>query len=212
MPLHNATVVMGVNLSTLDIPARQGPLLIALNVAFMVWMLAVVSVRLYYEGRVLHTLWWDDWKSFLLTLSLCVSANESIDTCFIAAFCSVAHSAVIIDGLTIGFQDYLRAYILGTPSILRRLSILLLYCRVFRVEDTPRRAIMLGIVMISLYYLVNVSIEIAITVQCYPPMKMIFKDKFIAPIIQNIFSVVSDFYVFAIPIPTVIRLNVSTKK
>ena len=101
----------------------------------------------------------------------------------------------------------------GPTIFFTKLSLLLLYLRLFSLDRTIRLAIYVGIAANLVFYATTSIIfgalclprhgqgwlETARTARCKHSLVMDYP--------QGIFGVVSDFYIFIIPIPIVIRMN-----
>ncbi|KAH8654975.1 hypothetical protein BGZ60DRAFT_532605 [Tricladium varicosporioides] len=206
---------LGVKSNFINPPSQQ-PALIILNAVFLALMVIVVAIRLYSKARILRTIGWDDY------------------TCAMAALASTAHSVVMLNNLQLGYGRHLwdvRATTLMNISNVRRLnstsiiypiviflvkiSILLLYFRIFGVNRKVRIAVYVGIVVLALFYLAYVGVQAAFMVDCVTQASMaksLCKNVYPVTVFQSVFNVCSDFYVFIIPIPRIIDLQVTKRQ
>ena len=99
-----------------------------------------------------------------------------------------------------------------------KLSLLLLYLRLFSPNQTNKYAIYIGIMANLVFYATNVVI---FGVLCLPRHGQTWLESLentkcertiVLEYAQGIFGVVSDFYLFLIPIPTVIKLKLPLRK
>lgn len=140
----------------------------------------------------------------------------------------------MLDNLKLGYGRHLwdiRAVSLIDVSVTRRLSstsiiypfviyfvklsILLLYIRIFGVYEKVRLACYFGIVFFTLFYIAYAGVQVAFLVECVSSaslQKELCKNVYNLTIFQSAFNVVSDFYVFIIPIPRIIDLQVNKRQ
>lgn len=99
-----------------------------------------------------------------------------------------------------------------------KLSLLLLYLRLFSLNRIIKYAIYFGIMANLVFYATNAVIfgvlclprhgqtwlELTLTAKCWRTILLDY--------VQGIFGVVSDFYIFIIPIPPVIKLKLPLRK
>lgn len=115
--------------------------------------------------------------------------------------------------------------LLGSGTILYSLTMLfvkmalfLLYYRVFAVQRRTKVAIYLGMIIICLFYLQSV---IYTMVLCIPRRKeswvsphfisRCYQSEVMADV-QGAFGLVSDLYIYILPLPILLRLQMSVKK
>lgn len=119
----------------------------------------------------------------------------------------------------LNLQRFVVLDVLYSPSVLfAKLSLLILYLRIFRPNDGLRYCIYFSMVLLSLFYSATFtayailsiprrgqtqleSIESANTAKDIP-----------LGIAQGVFSVASDFYIFCLPIPVVWKLQLPRRK
>lgn len=103
-------------------------------------------------------------------------------------------------------------------AFLTKLSLLLLYLRIFKPNKTTRYAVYLGVVVNFLFYL---STFIVMASFCIPRPHQSFLETIFGQRCQRandlsypqgIFGVVSDFYIFFLPMPAVFQLNLPMRK
>jgi hypothetical protein len=96
-----------------------------------------------------------------------------------------------------------------------KLSILLLYIRVFGVARSVRLSSWFEICLFTLFYLAYAGVQIASLIQCVTADSVktgLCKDVYALTIAQGAFNVLSDFYVFIIPIGCIVRLQVTKRQ
>lgn len=197
-------------------PPSRNAALIALNTVFLALMVTVVSMRLYVKTRVVRTMGGDDY------------------TCAIAAVSSIAHSTIMLTNLKLGYGRHLwdiSALTLINVSNVRRLdgtsviypfviyfvklSILLLYLRLFGIYNKMRLAIYGGIVLFTLFYIAYLGVQSSYMRYCVseadltkPPCSSVYG----VTTFQGAFNVASDFYVFFLPLPRLLKLHVGRRE
>jgi hypothetical protein len=152
-----------------------------------------------------------------------------------AAIASTVHSAMILNSIHLGFGRHLwdiRAIILIKPMNVRLLectsliypfaiwfikySILLLYLRLFGVYKSVRIACYAGIAFLTAFYLSYLGVQIGFLLECITPNALITnklcKNLYALTVFQSAVNVATDFYVFLIPIPRILDLNVARSK
>lgn len=101
-----------------------------------------------------------------------------------------------------------------------KISILLLYLRIFKVFKSVRLAVYVGSVFIAAFYISYTIAQSILLVnwhwQCDPKDPTtdlaLCQKVFFVTIIENAFNVVSDFYVYLIPTPYLLRLPVRKRQ
>ncbi|CAG8961397.1 hypothetical protein HYFRA_00013345 [Hymenoscyphus fraxineus] len=205
--------------SNFDHPADdRASVLIILNAIFLSLTVIAVSMRLYAKGMILHTLGWDDY------------------TCVISGLLSALHTAAMLDMLNLGYGRHLwdlRAVTFLKPSnVIRvssltliypvciyfiKLSILLLYLRIFGVDRKIRNASYFCIGFLTLFYISYEGVQIATNVRCTRPLRPnsslgVCRSIYAVNVYQSVFNVASDFYIYLIPIPAIRKLHVSRRQ
>ena len=108
--------------------------------------------------------------------------------------------------------------ILGPGIFFAKSSLLLLYLRIFGPKKSTRYAIYFGLVFAFCLYWVNIPIT---AYYCGPPAgkpwslsEMGFKCKkpIILAVVQGPFNVVLDLFIFILPIPVVMGLQMSSRR
>lgn len=96
-----------------------------------------------------------------------------------------------------------------------KLSILLLYHRIFGVHRTVRVGVWIGAVFFTLFYVAYLAVQIVYLVECTnseaierAPCNSIYG----VTIFQGALNVASDFYVLLLPLPYLIKLHVSQRQ
>ena len=106
----------------------------------------------------------------------------------------------------------------GPSVFFAKLSILLLYLRIFSPDRWTRLFIYLGIWVIFIYYMVTASIFVGL---CSPrhgeswPVALLSSrcgETMVMTYVQGIFNIVSDFYVLVLPLPVVWKLQLPLRK
>ncbi|ERF77190.1 hypothetical protein EPUS_06470 [Endocarpon pusillum Z07020] len=198
-------------------PPSHKPEIIALEGVFLSLMLMAVAVRIFVRLRVIKMWGWDDY------------------TCIIAAVGALVHMTVYIQMFKVGFGRHLwdipaaqlfstrNRRILSANTIVysftigfAKLSILLLYLRLFKVDRGLRLAICFGIAVIAMYYTAIGGAAIASIVKCvgFGRRSAGFCDYSAKPVVvmSTVMNVVTDFYILALPLPCVMRLKLSLRR
>ncbi|KIM95779.1 hypothetical protein OIDMADRAFT_59557 [Oidiodendron maius Zn] len=195
-------------------PPNHDVLIITLNTVLLTVMWTTVILRLYAKGRILRTLGWDDYTST------------------IAALGSTAHSVFELYGIHLGYGRHIwdirattllevsNVRLLSATSIVYpvviyfvKLSILLLYLRIFGVYRFVRFSCYFAIVLFTLFYVAYLGVQAALLKDCINLASLevgVCKDLYALTIFQSAFNVVSDIFVFLIPIPCILKLQVRT--
>lgn len=97
-----------------------------------------------------------------------------------------------------------------------KLSILLLYLRIFKLERGMRLAVYAGIGFITIYYTAIIGVAIGSIVKCngLGQMSSRFCKNYAKPVVvmNAVINVVTDLYVLALPIPSVLKLQLNPKR
>lgn len=97
-----------------------------------------------------------------------------------------------------------------------KISILLLYLRIFRVNQLLRRLIVFGIVIQVLFYGIITCVQIGSIVKCssLATSSLQFCKNVAKPLqaLQQAFNVVTDFYILILPIPCVLDLQLGRRR
>ena len=171
----------------------------------------LLSIRIYTKWRVLHTLGSDDWTSIVAFLGLITYG---------ALFFAADYYGDGRHLWNISVRNFIHyAYLINASSVVysvtilfAKLSILLLYLRVFSPARGVRFAILAVITANVIIYVIGMFIEIF---RCKPRKKIWFtwiEGECISQIAANItgavWNTVSDFVILIIPLNTVRALNV----
>lgn len=106
----------------------------------------------------------------------------------------------------------------GPTVLFAKMSILLLYLRIFSPDRWTRLFIYLGIGVIFIYYTVTASVLVGL---CIPrkgenwPRALLSsrcRDSMVITYVQGVFNIVSDFYVLVLPLPVVWKLQLPLRK
>jgi hypothetical protein len=151
----------------------------------------------------------------------------------LAAVASIAHSAVLLDNIQLGYGRHLwdvRVITLLDINNVRRLnatsiiypiviylvkmSILLLYLRVFGVNRNVRIASYIGMVFFTLFYIAYLGLQIGLMLECtsIAPTSSLCPNLYPLNIFQGALNVCSDLYVFFIPIPRILDLQTTKRQ
>lgn len=96
-----------------------------------------------------------------------------------------------------------------------KLSISLLYLRLFGLHKTFKYLVYLGIGFCSIFYIAYDGAQIATTVQCTTAQQMtrsICRNAHVLVVMSGTVNVVTDFYLLALPIPLVIQLQLKQRR
>lgn len=113
---------------------------------------------------------------------------------------------------------YAQGILLGPSIFFAKISIFLLYLRIFTIKKQLRYAIYAGMVFTFCLYWINIGLESHF---CAPRPGRNWDTAEIAPrctktviwgLIQGVLVVVLDIYIFILPVPTIIRLKLPLKK
>lgn len=152
-----------------------------------------------------------------------------------AAACSVVHSACIFSSLDYGFGKHLydiRAITLIDESHIRhltssiipypftifavKLSILLLYRRVFSIDRFLHYGTILGFVLLMIVQLPYIVTQIYTVVHCASPRSLLVSPfcshLYTVNITQSAVNIVTDFYVLCLPLPRLVKLNLPIRR
>ncbi|TAQ90992.1 hypothetical protein B7494_g724 [Chlorociboria aeruginascens] len=173
-------------------PPSQKVFLVSSTVIFNSLMLLAVAIRFYVKGWIKRNLGWDDW------------------TCAFSAITSIISSILLLNAMKVGIgkhlwdirlvtflnaANYLQTeiifplYTLAIYSI--KLSIILLYLKVFSMGRKQRYFAYLGLVVLGLFYGVY----------------------FVILIVQMAaIGVVTDIYILILPIPKILKLQISAER
>jgi hypothetical protein len=96
-----------------------------------------------------------------------------------------------------------------------KLSILLLYLRIFGINRTLRLSCHLAIVFFTLFYIAYFGVQTGILVDCISEASLktnLCKNVYSLTVFQSAFNVASDIFVFALPIPRIMELHVNRRQ
>ncbi|KAK6859332.1 hypothetical protein PG995_002968 [Apiospora arundinis] len=197
MPSRNAVAAAG------HLPPTSHGAIIGVVTISIALITTMVMARMYTRFRVHRQLWWDDWTmvaGFAGTLGMCV-----LD------FVMMQYGG----GFAIVFNIY---QIVARLSILLvKLSILLLYIRIFFPVGVDRKGtswwVIQGVMWMNVAY--TIALVLALALQCVPygrPWGNSCVNQWLVLVFASIVNVISDFAVFLTPIAAVWRLQVSSSK
>lgn len=198
-------------------PENRNEVTIIVITISMTLLLIFVGLRIYARLRSSGRLVWDDYA------------------CLLATICSISYSAVIFDSLhrkiavhlwnvpvsaltDTWAQEILFFTVQYAPTIFfTKLSLFLLYLRLFFVNRTTRYLVYVGIISTGLFYTIAMIFPI---IACSPyrgesrldalNSKRCSKNKVLSYVV-TVFNVISDLYLLSIPIPVVWRLQMATR-
>ncbi|KAI9375556.1 hypothetical protein BJX61DRAFT_549254 [Aspergillus egyptiacus] len=201
--------------SNFDDPPSRQPAIIAMLAVFVSLMLLAVLVRVYARARILKSWGWDD------------------TTCILTAIGSLANMGSFVKLLDLGLgrhmwdipvtvfmsesnARFLAASIAYPWTVgFTKISILLLYRRLFPLSRI-RIGIWIGIIMIGTLYgafIIISGVNIAKCVTVSPNISPFCDFVHLGLVIwQAAFNVVTDFYLVILPLPRILRLQISTKR
>ncbi|KAE8414778.1 hypothetical protein BDV36DRAFT_236484 [Aspergillus pseudocaelatus] len=199
-----------------DNPPSQRTAIIVLQTIFLTLTVLAVSTRIYVRTCIIK-LW---------------GAEDT--TCILATCGAIAHMTLYIQTLPLGFGRHMwdvRAINLINPSSNRKLSaggitfpwtvcfakisILLLYKRIFPLRREII-AVWVGIVADAVLYAFCIAIAIGSMVKCAELSQL--RDPYCKfnsgtmITIQSVINVITDFYVLLLPIPRLVKLQVSRRR
>ncbi|MCJ1432718.1 hypothetical protein MMC27_002075 [Xylographa pallens] len=196
-------------------PQTAASSLIAVNAIFLPLMLIAVVIRIYAKSCIVHAMGWDDY------------------TCILAAMGATAHTTMTMAVIHLGYGTHMwdtRAITL-TPFHLQqleslaviypiviflvKLSIFLLYLRLFGVHKVFRYLVYFGIAFQLIFYTAMLAVESSLTVHCVSINALtiaLCNDNNIIVVTQGAVNVVTDFYMLALPIPQVLHLNLKLRR
>ncbi|KAF1948955.1 hypothetical protein CC80DRAFT_497863 [Byssothecium circinans] len=148
---------------------------------------------------------------------------------------SIAHAVLVTVALSFGYGRHLwdirvlslsthrlhimtsfeEAYI--TAVFMIKISILLLYRRLFGVYDSSRRLINVGIIFVATVSMPAIGVAIARSVKCASPKALTIdichtKNVFTVVTVFGVCNTLTDFYTLLIPVNRVIKLNIGSRK
>ncbi|KAM0803752.1 hypothetical protein BDR22DRAFT_696860 [Usnea florida] len=184
---------------------------------FVSFMLVAVAIRIYVRIKITKLWGWDDY------------------TCIAAAFGSLAHVIVYVEMFKVGFGRHLwdiraltllnthNTRILSSDGVtypftvcFAKISILLLYLRIFKLDRTLRLAIHAGLLFTTLWYTAIMGVAIASIVKCngLAQLSNQFCLNYEKPVVvmNAVINVVTDFYILILPVPCVMKLQTNKKR
>jgi hypothetical protein len=186
-----------------------------LDGVFVSSMLVALLVRLYVRFRLVRTWGWDDYF------------------CIAASFGSLAHFIMHQHLYAIGFGRHMwdipvsmllgKAYLFSVNGIIfpltilfAKLSILLLYIRIFTVNKGVRMSIFVGIAILSVFYVAMVCLAAVSVKTCVDvdAPSIPFCKNYSGPVqlLNACFNVATDFCILALPIPLIMKLHLRLKQ
>ncbi|KAI0152841.1 hypothetical protein GGR57DRAFT_159939 [Xylariaceae sp. FL1272] len=189
-------------------------------------MLIAVSIRAYVCARLSRSWEWNDYTCF-------IAARVQVG--------SVAHAVVyivfqlqhplrpIIEQTISDISTSYNSQFISISGItylftifFTKLSILLLYNAIFGVNHSFRRFVLVTIAIMSLFYVPLTAVSIAFTARCninrvlrnpFTPLA-IFCNAFTGPLLYTnaAFAVITDFWLFSLPIPIIRKLHVTLRQ
>ncbi|KAK3688814.1 hypothetical protein B0T22DRAFT_480049 [Podospora appendiculata] len=208
-------------------PPSQARDLLVVDFVFVALMLLAVSIRLFVRRRLTKSWGWDDSESPILDLES-DPEHWDMDQELTSArfrylhFCGmtkIGYGRHIWDIPMSWLQNRRNLQLFYTPSLTypfimlcAKVSILLLYLRLFNVSQHLTMAIHVGIAVLTLFYTAVTGTVIACMVQCTDIMTRNsnqFCLNFSGPVLILIatFNVLTDFWILALPLPLILRLR-----
>ncbi|KAK8109338.1 hypothetical protein PG984_015139 [Apiospora sp. TS-2023a] len=189
---------------------------VAVIATFTVLITSVLAARMYTRFRVHQQFWWDDW-------TMVVGTAGTLGMCALDLI-MMQHGG----GLAIGdvpdseFRAYIKVFninqIVARISILFvKLSILLLYIRIFFPTGIDRRGTFWWLIqaVIWMNVLYTVSLVLALALQCVPyglPWGNSCTNQWLVIIFASIINIISDFAVLVAPVGSIWKLQMSRSK
>ncbi|KAH7060754.1 hypothetical protein B0J12DRAFT_342980 [Macrophomina phaseolina] len=206
----------GVQSNLIDPPSYHHRLLV-LNIVFTSCMVALVAVRLVVKGLISKVLWWDDLA------------------CVVAAMGSITHAVVMMIQTRIGYGRHmwdipvtwlLKKSNLGllnadnpvylTTIYMAKVSMLLLYLRIFPRNTNMGRWIIYMLVFLTAFWLSMLGPAIAAQYKCVslsaPSTDFCTAISNSLIILNAAVTVATDFYVLLLPIPPFFKLLFKTRQ
>ena len=171
----------------------------------------LLCIRLYTKWRVLHSLGRDDWTSIVAFLGLITYG---------VLFFATDHygdgrhlwNVTVRNFIHYAFLNNASAVVYSVTILFAKLSILLLYLRVFSPARRVRIAIIVVILANVTFYVIAMFVEIF---QCRPRKKIWYPwiegkciHQIAAQITAAVWNTVSDFVILIVPLNTVRALNI----
>ncbi|KAI1366287.1 hypothetical protein F5Y08DRAFT_142158 [Xylaria arbuscula] len=200
-----------------DNPQSMAPALSVLGF-FLSLALLAVFIRVFVRFRFTKTWWWDDYTCI-------VAAAGSLTYAILYSKISVSDPVKHVWDIDI--SSYPNAIITQSLSVngavyqiaifFTKLSILLLYLRIFSVNRTFTRVTIATIVIFTLTYIPLASLAIAFLVACDDLGKLIeepFCSGYSIPalLFSAIFNVITDIWLLLLPFPLLVRLQLQTRQ
>ena len=134
-------------------------------------------------------------------------------TCHVITLYSQPHERVPNTLLPQLFKAISLVY--GPMIFLVKLSLLLLYYRLFSRNKTIRYLIYFGIAFQALFYLASIGVYSASEATCTKgaiAQADLYLEEWIFTVVSGVFNVVTDFYVLILPIAVVWRLQLAPRR
>ncbi|KAI9801643.1 MAG: hypothetical protein M1833_002325 [Piccolia ochrophora] len=204
--------------SNLDNPVTLSQAIIVTSSICLGLMIPIASLRLYHRTFVTRAFWWDD------------------GACILAIFGAVGFTATTLSSLNytglhqldIPASEFTEAIAqkhtlvyqmtFGPTMFFTKLSLFLLYLRLFSPSVRIKYLVHLGI---ALCFIVYGGTTIAQGIFCIPKRGETWRDgmkrqqcqdgRFIGYVVGS-FNVVSDFYILILPLPAIWKLNMATRQ
>ena len=213
-------------------PTTQRPQIVVLAAVFTSLATILTLVRCYVRSFLTRSLGWDDCKLMAVLLEY---ALMSSDLCTISVAVSWIHGVLLINATRYGYGSHIwdiRASTLLQESNVRwvsgsaiaypvavtlvKVSILLLYYRIFQVSKRLRVSLVSSIIFISLIYACFFALTVVTTVKCvslaalvdYP----ICRNTYPIALSNSVFNVVTDFWILLLPIPSILGLHLDKQR
>ena len=97
-----------------------------------------------------------------------------------------------------------------------KISILLLYLRIFKLDRTLRLAIHAGLLFTTFWYTAILGVAIAAIVKCngLAQLSNQFCLNYAKPVVvmNAVINVVTDFYILVLPVPCVMKLQINRRR
>ncbi|KAI0113813.1 hypothetical protein F4776DRAFT_666978 [Hypoxylon sp. NC0597] len=189
--------------------------MIVIMAIYMALCTAFTFARLCTRFFVNQQLWWDDWATFLAwlgTIGLC-----ALQIAMVRYGIGVNIWDVPEEQLEQFLKLFLDIQMVARVAIFfARLSILLLYIRIFFPKGTTRSTFWWVIqIAIWLNLLYTISLILVTTLQCVPqhlPWGNSCVNQWLILVIASVINIITDIAVLVIPIASILKLQVARKK
>ncbi|KAF7510577.1 hypothetical protein GJ744_006189 [Endocarpon pusillum] len=201
--------------SQFDHPRTLASSLIAVNATFLPLMIIAVGTRLYTRTFIANALGWDDYTC----VGAALSSTAYASVCILVSHWGVGTHLWDIRAITLTpprlriMSSLSIIYVLGI--LFTKISIFLLYLRIFVVRRNFTAFVKGGMVFFSIYHAAALGLSIAYLTKCDRPSTV--RDSFCAKwqsldVFQAVMNVSTDTYLLVLPIAPVMQLQIPQGK